>query len=84
MLFRLTIALLLLGCHIPVAAQSYDASKWIHSTIIDHLSKNRNNHCGIIFMDFAGADKLQGNILHPSDYNIQGERLLRAIINSNF
>lgn len=58
----------------------------VHPMIIEYLSKNNReeNHWGIIFMDFAGVDKLPGNLLHWKGHDVQGETLLRAIIESNF
>ncbi|MBE6303941.1 MAG: hypothetical protein E7089_08405 [Bacteroidales bacterium] len=55
-----------------------------HPSALEQLSKNSYKHLGIIFMDFAGADKVKGNILHWSSYNVQGKKLLKAIIDSNF
>ena len=73
------------GCSSIATTHGYKVNaERVHPTIIDHLSKNKNKHWGIIFMDFAGADKLPGNMWHWSEYNVQGERLLKAIIESNF
>ena len=55
-----------------------------HPSAIEHLSKNNYKHLGIIFMDFAGTDKVKGGIWHWSGYDVQGKKLLRTIIESNF
>lgn len=55
-----------------------------HHSAIEHLSKNKHRHLGIIFMDFAGTDKIKGGLWHWSSYDVQGKKLLRAIIESNF
>ena len=55
-----------------------------HPSAIEYLSKNKCRHLGIIFMDFAGTDKVKGCLLHPSTHNVQGKELLKVIIDSNF
>jgi hypothetical protein len=35
-------------------------------------------------MDFAGTDKVKGGLWHWRGYNVQGKKLLRTIIESNF
>lgn len=56
----------------------------IHPLAIEHLSKNNYKHLGIIFMDFAGEDKVKGGLLHWNRYNVQGNELIKRIIESNF
>lgn len=56
----------------------------IHPLVIEYLSKNRYKNSGIIFMDFAGVDKVGKGLFHCGSYNIQGKKLLKAIIDSNF
>jgi hypothetical protein len=55
-----------------------------HPAAIEHLSRNSYKHLGIIFMDFAGTDKVKGGLWHWRGYNVQGKKLLRTIIESNF
>ena len=55
-----------------------------HTSAIEHISKNNYRHLGIIFMDFAGANKVKGGLWHWNKYNVQGKKLLETIIKSNF
>lgn len=73
----------LFGKTATTAGYKENAAK-IHTSAIEHLSKNNYKHLGIIFMDFAGADKVKGGLLHWNRYNVQGGKLLKAIIDSNF
>lgn len=59
----------------------------IHEHVIDLLSKESNNankSLGIVFMDFAGVDYISGTIWHWKRFKIQGEKLLKLIIEHNF
>ena len=77
----------LFGCTPIATTQGYkENAARLHPKIIEYLSTNKEkeNHWGIIFMDFAGVDKLPSNLWHWSGDEIHGDTLLKAIIESNF
>lgn len=56
----------------------------IHPSAIEYLSRNNYRNLGIIFMDFAGEDKVNSGLFRWGRYDVQGKKLLKAIIDSNF
>jgi hypothetical protein len=55
----------------------------LHPILIDFISKRNKASLGIMFMDFAGADKVKGGISHWSDFATSGGRLVQLIIEQN-
>ena len=77
----------LFGCTSIATTQGYkENAARMHPKIIEYLSANskKESHLGIIFMDFAGVDKLPGNMWHWRGHDVHGDTLLKAIIESNF
>lgn len=74
-----------LGCVSIATTHGYKQNAAsIHPWVVEHLSKNDYKHLGIIFMDFAGTDKVCGGLWHSGNYAVQGKKLLKAIIDTNF
>lgn len=62
-------------------------AEWIHPLVLADITEYRDvksRKLGILFMDFAGLDKACGGVFHWSDFNIMGDKLVKAIIKSNF
>ena len=58
---------------------------WLHSQVLDIVMSNTiPRSYGIVFMDFVGVDKVRGGMSHWCPFEINGSKLLNAIIASNF
>lgn len=59
----------------------------LHPVVIDYLEGNAAGSVaplGIVFMDFAGADKVGGSITHWKKFVTHGNHLVRLLIERNF
>ena len=58
---------------------------WLHSQVLDIVMSNTvPRSYGIVFMDFVGVDKVRGGMSHWCPFEVNGSKLLNAIIASNF
>ena len=58
---------------------------WLHPLVMEYITNcSSSNGYGIVFMDFVGIDKVPGSFFHWTSFNIQGKKLLDAIIQTNF
>lgn len=55
----------------------------LHPIVIDYISKHHKASLGIMFMDFAGTDKVKGGISHWNNFYTYGARLVQLIIEQN-
>lgn len=55
---------------------------WLHPVVLEFLGKERFP-MGIVFMDYAGVDKVGGGLWHWKPFEVHGKMLLEAIVESN-
>ncbi len=76
----------LFGCTQIATTAGYKLNaERMHPPVVEYFLKSGSvRHSGIVFMDFAGVDKVRGGLSRLNGYKVQGKMLLEAIIESNF
>lgn len=77
----------LFGCTSMATSAGYKKSAARYNPMLLAILEQRKTErkpLGILFMDYAGCNSVQGGIWHPWQYNVQGEELVRAIAECNF
>ena len=55
---------------------------WLHPVVLGFLGEERFP-MGIVFMDYAGVDKVGGGLWHWKPFEVHGKMLVEAIVESN-
>ena len=56
---------------------------WLHPVVLESC-KNDGRPMGIVFMDYAGVDKVGGGLWHWKHFGVYGNELVKTIIERNF
>ena len=73
-----------LGCTSLATTSGYKRNAaWLHAEVLDCLEDKRQP-LGIVFMDYAGVDKVCGGLLHWASFKVRGGELVNKIIDCNF
>ena len=62
-------------------------AEWLHPMVLDDISSVQGGgrrHLGILFMDFAGEDRVGGSLFDWHAHDVCGARLVHEIVGSNF
>lgn len=73
-----------LGCTSLATTSGYKRNAaWLHAEVLDYLG-NKLQPMGIVFMDYAGVDKVCGGLFHWASFRVRGGELVSKIIDCNF
>lgn len=73
-----------LGCTSLATTSGYKRNAaWLHAEVLEYLEDKRQP-LGIVFMDYAGVDKVCGGLLHWASFKVRGGELVNKIIDCNF
>jgi hypothetical protein len=73
-----------LGCTSLATTSGYKRNAaWLHPVVLESC-KNDGRSMGIVFMDYAGVDKVGGGLWHWKHFGVYGNELVKTIIERNF
>ena len=72
-----------LGCTPLATTSGYKRNAaWLHPLVLEGM-ENVKHPMGIVFMDYAGVDRVDGGLWHWKPFNVYGRELVRTVIESN-
>lgn len=72
-----------LGCTSVATTSGYKRNAaWLHPLVLEVLGHG-GRPMGIVFMDYAGVEKVGGGLWHWKPFNVHGKMMLKTIVESN-